>query len=95
MSIKQVSVDAVAAYVQQVATLATNSIAREHSYRPALVQMFNALATEIETFNDPARSSEGQPDFVYVQKSNAEIVRGYGEAKDLGTIWTAWRSPSS
>ncbi|MFF2675427.1 type ISP restriction/modification enzyme [Arthrobacter koreensis] len=83
MSSKQTAVEAVRAYVQKVAELATNPIAREHSYRPALVHMFNAVATEVETFNDPARSSEGQPDFVFVQKTNAEIVRGYGEAKDL------------
>lgn len=84
MSTNQTAVEAIRAYVQQVAALATNPIAREHSYRPALVQMFNAVSTEIETFNDPARSSAGQPDFVFVQKANAEIVRGYGEAKDLG-----------
>ncbi|MFQ4149137.1 N-6 DNA methylase, partial [Arthrobacter sp. LAPM80] len=78
------AIDAVAEYVQQVAKLATNTIAREHSYRPALVRMFNQVAPDVETFNDPARSSEGQPDFVFVQKNNSEIVRGYGEAKDLG-----------
>lgn len=78
------SVEAVGAYVAKVAQLGANEIAREHSYRPALVQLFNALAPAIETFNDPARSKGGQPDFVFVQKSNAEIVRGYGEAKDLG-----------
>lgn len=83
VSSKQAAVEAVRVYVQKVSELATNPIAREHSYRPALVQMFNAVATDIETFNDPARSSEGQPDFVFVQKTNAEIVRGYGEAKDL------------
>lgn len=79
------AVESVRAYVAKVAQLGANEIAREHTYRPALVQLFNGLAAVIETFNDPARSKGGQPDFVFVQKSNSEIVRGYGEAKDLGT----------
>jgi hypothetical protein len=84
MTKRDQGVRAVTSYVQQVAALATNAMAREHSYRPALVELFNALDDDVETFNDPARSEGGQPDFVFVKKSNPELVGGYGEAKDLG-----------
>ena len=76
--------EAVHYYVDTIARLAESDIAREHTYRPALVELFNTLSPSIDTFNDPARSDSGQPDFVFIQKSNTEIVRGHGEAKDLG-----------
>lgn len=33
--------------------------------------------------NDPARSQYGMPDFVFPQKANQKIIKGYAEAKDI------------
>lgn len=53
--------------------------AREHSYRPALEELFKEI-TGLKVINEPKRSEYGAPDFVFINKN---IVTAYAEAKDL------------
>jgi type I restriction-modification system DNA methylase subunit len=53
--------------------------AREHSYRPALEELFKEI-TGLRVVNEPKRSEYGSPDFVFLNKN---IVTAYAEAKDL------------
>lgn len=53
--------------------------AREHSYRPALEELFKEI-TGLKVINEPKRSEYGAPDFVFLNKS---IVTAHAEAKDL------------
>lgn len=57
--------------------------AAEHAYRPALQQLVQAFPDTLAV-NDPKRSEHGAPDFVFLKASNANIVKGYAEAKDIG-----------
>lgn len=53
--------------------------AKEHAYRPDLKNLFETLL-EVTAVNDPKRSENGAPDFVFVK---GEIIFGYAEAKDI------------
>lgn len=53
--------------------------AKEHAYRPDLKSLFEKLL-EVTAVNDPKRSENGAPDFVFVK---GEIIFGYAEAKDI------------
>ncbi len=53
--------------------------AKEHAYRPDLKNLFEKLL-EVTAVNDPKRSENGAPDFVFVK---GEIIFGYAEAKDI------------
>ncbi|BFD24904.1 MAG: type ISP restriction/modification enzyme [Candidatus Parcubacteria bacterium] len=53
--------------------------AREHSYRPALEELFKEI-TGLKVINEPKRSEYGAPDFVFLNKN---IVTAHAEAKDL------------
>jgi hypothetical protein len=56
--------------------------ATEHSYRPALKTLFDALApTAIEATNEPKREACGAPDFIL---QRGDIAVGHVEAKDIG-----------
>ena len=51
----------------------------EHAYRPALEELF-AQITGLNIINDPKRSQNGAPDFVFLNK---KTVVAYAEAKDI------------
>jgi predicted helicase len=53
--------------------------AREHAYRPALEVLFEEI-TGLSVVNDPKRSENGAPDFVFLK---GNIVIAYAEAKDI------------
>jgi predicted helicase len=55
--------------------------AREHSYRPALKTLIEALNPSIIATNEPRREKCGAPDFILTQK---DLPMGYGEVKDIG-----------
>jgi len=38
---------------------------------------------KVDAVNDPKRSEHGAPDFVFVQRDGAKVIRGWAEAKDL------------
>jgi type I restriction-modification system DNA methylase subunit len=69
-------------YIAQLQAHLTTGEAREHTYRPALISLFENF-NDIQAANDQARTAHGATDFVYRSKSNLDIVLGYGEAKDI------------
>ena len=73
---------AIAAYCKELSSQFATGHAKEHAYRPALKALMEAFDSII-AINDPKKSEHGNPDFVFLQKDNSAIVRGYAEAKDI------------
>jgi hypothetical protein len=55
----------------------------EHTHRPALKWLLEALNAKITATNEPKRIDCGAPDFVLTRKTDFLIV-GYAEAKEMG-----------
>ena len=55
--------------------------ATEHSYRPALQSLLEALGSDIRAINEPTQADYGAPDFI-VQRRQVPI--GHIECKDIG-----------
>jgi type I restriction-modification system DNA methylase subunit len=66
-------------FLKEVISKYKTGLAIEHAYRPALEKYFKGI-TGLEIVNDPKRSENGAPDFVFLNK---KIVVAYGEAKDI------------
>lgn len=73
----------VAAYVRAIAREYETGHAREHSYRPALKALIEAVRPELNAVNEPKQSEYGAPDIVVLRKKNKELIAGYVETKDL------------
>ncbi|OIO54802.1 hypothetical protein AUJ46_02335 [Candidatus Peregrinibacteria bacterium CG1_02_54_53] len=71
--------ETVSAYLQALTKEFASGHATEHTYRPALKDMFTAI-TKLNVHNEPKGSSHGRPDFIFV-KGNIPIA--WAEAKDL------------
>lgn len=71
-------------FIQKVVETRDSGHAREHSYRPALKELFEII-TELKVINEPKRSEYGAPDFVFLKNtaSKQKIVIAYAEAKDI------------
>ncbi len=69
-------------YIHELAELLQTGHAREHAYRPALERLMNSFDDTLAV-NDPARSENGNPDFVFLKRSNKDMILGYAEAKDI------------
>lgn len=65
-------------YTSNISNVYSSGIATEHSYRPALLDLFKEL-TKLEVTNEPKRSEFGAPDFMF---KNKNIVYTHAEAKD-------------
>jgi predicted helicase len=65
-------------YISNTSNVYSSGIATEHSYRPALLDLFKEL-TNLEVTNEPKRSEFGAPDFMF---KNKNIVYAHAEAKD-------------
>lgn len=70
-------------YIQKLQSELITENALEHSYRPALKNLFEQLDENIIAVNEPTRSAHGSPDFVFFKKSNKNIILGYVETKDI------------
>lgn len=66
-------------FIQKVIETHSSGHAREHSYRPALKELFEKI-TELKVINEPKRSEFGAPDFVFLK---GKIIIAYAEAKDI------------
>lgn len=66
-------------YLGKVIETYKSEKATEHSYRPALKELFEKT-TLLKVHNEPKRSEFGAPDFVFVNKNT---IVAYAEAKDL------------
>lgn len=71
-------------YLTEVQKQLDSGQATEHSYRPALKELLNALNETIEAINEPKQSEHGAPDFIVIGKKNKDLKLGYGEAKIPG-----------
>lgn len=69
-------------YIGEILQQLSTGHAREHAYRPAFKTLMESLEN-IRAVNDPKRSENGNPDFIFLSADNAAIVRGYAEAKDV------------
>lgn len=73
---------AVTTYLNELAEQLRSGHAREHAYRPALERLMSSF-DDVTAVNDPRRSDNGNPDFVFLKKSNVDVILGYAEAKDI------------
>lgn len=69
-------------YLDELAQQLRSGQAREHAYRPALQRLMTSF-DDVNAINDPVRSENGNPDFVFLRDSNRDIILGYAEAKDI------------
>jgi len=67
-------------YQKQIEKTFATGNATEHSYRPALKILIEALADQISATNEPKRERCGAPDFIITKH---ETPIGYVETKDL------------
>jgi type I restriction-modification system DNA methylase subunit len=74
----------VADYLAKITTLYKTGQTTEHSFRPALQDLFNAINPEVQAVNEPKGIKVGRPDFVFLRQVGASTLTvGHCEAKDL------------
>lgn len=65
-------------YLAEVRALWMSGSATEHSYRPALRDLFAAVDPALDVINEPKRSEGGMPDVLFQRDSI-----GWAEAQDI------------
>ncbi|WP_417483796.1 type ISP restriction/modification enzyme [Maricaulis salignorans] len=71
---------AIHTYFAAIRAVHATGQATEHSYRPALRDLFSSLDDKISVINEPKRVAVGAPDFIFERNG---IPVGHCEAKDL------------
>ena len=69
-------------YIKEISSLYATGLAREHSYRPALEKLLNAMLPGLKAINEPSRIKCGAPDFIIIRESDGQPV-AFVEAKDI------------
>jgi hypothetical protein len=78
-------VSAINSYLAEVEAIRKRGNATEHTYRPALKQLLEAIVPGITATNEPSREVCGAPDYSITADSNEGLQTiGYVEAKDVG-----------
>ncbi|MDP1912163.1 type ISP restriction/modification enzyme [Brevundimonas sp.] len=67
-------------YLERVIAQFKSGQATEHSYRPALNDLFQSIDPSLTVINEPKQSEGGMPDFMF-QRDGVPI--GWAEAKDI------------
>jgi len=67
-------------YLERVISQFKSGQATEHSYRPALYDLFQSIDPTLTVINEPKQSEGGMPDFMF-QRDGVPI--GWAEAKDI------------
>ena len=67
-------------FLTEITRIHAGGKATEHSYRPALQSLFNALNPDIIATNEPKREKFGAPDFIFERKG---VTIAHVEAKDI------------
>ncbi len=75
--------DCWSAYLQKIEAARRLGNDTEHTHRPALHALLEALSEAVSVTNEPKRIQCGAPDLVVIRKKDA-LVLGYVEAKDVG-----------
>src|ERR1035438_78831 len=70
-------------YLRKLERALKRGDATEHTHRPALKELIEALDDKLIATNEPKRSDCGAPDYV-VSRTRDQLSLGYIEAKDLG-----------
>ena len=70
-------------YLRKIELALKRGDATEHTHRPALKELLEALDDQIVATNEPKRAACGAPDYVVSRKRDRLSV-GYVEAKDVG-----------
>lgn len=79
-----------AEYLDEIRTLHKSGQTTEHSFRPALARLFQAIDPTLEVINEPKRLTDvGSPDFVFNRDG---VAIGWCEAKDLDKDVTAFKT---
>jgi len=68
-------------YLNQLTSKLTTSTATEHTHRPALANLFEALEGNLRAINEPRRIACGAPDLAILR---GDFKVGHVEAKDVG-----------
>lgn len=78
--------DAMAEYLQRINAAYARGDATEHTHRPALKTLIEALGDRVTATNEPRRVDCGAPDFVVSRRlRRTDETFGYIECKDIGT----------
>ncbi len=75
--------DCWSAYLRKIEAARRLGNDTEHTHRPALHALLEALSEAVSVTNEPKRIQCGAPDLVVIRKKDA-LVLGYVEAKDVG-----------
>src|SRR5438552_3033237 len=78
------TVSVISDYIRRIEKALQAKTATEHTHRPALKWLIEALLDGITGTNEPRRIACGAPDFVVTRGASNTPV-GYIEAKDVGT----------
>jgi len=70
-------------YLRKLERALKRGDATEHTHRPALKELIEALDEKVIATNEPKRSDCGAPDYV-VSRKRDQLSLGYIEAKDVG-----------
>ena len=70
----------IAGYFEKVRAQYASGQATEHSYRPALYELFQAIDPGLTVVNEPKKSEGGMPDFLF---QRGDVPFGWAEAKDI------------
>lgn len=73
--------DAIKIYLSKIENNLRLANATEHTHRPALKELLEALDPTVTATNEPKRVACGAPDFVVTR---SDFIVGYVEAKDVG-----------
>ena len=76
-------------YLRKLERALTRGDATEHTHRPALKELIEALDEKVICTNEPKRSDCGAPDYV-VSRRRDQLSLGYIEAKDIGADLAAF-----
>ena len=72
-----------AEYLRQIERALKRGDATEHTHRPALKELIEALDEKVVCTNEPRRSECGAPDYV-VSRKRDQLTLGWMEAKNIG-----------
>jgi len=75
--------DPITEYLRKLERALKRGDATEHTHRPALKELIEALDENVICTNEPKRSSCGAPDYVVSHKRD-QLTIGYMEAKNIG-----------
>ena len=71
-------------YLDELRANLAQGNATEHTHRPALKTLLEAVGDDVVATNEPSHIAVGAPDFVVSRTGGARLTIGYVEAKDVG-----------